>query len=168
MFSETASCIGAITKGQQQDSQKISIQTSPLNKALASSCHDNRYHGIYSLLLKCFQVLRASSNFDFYPNPCRISPALPKAFAKSLRSIVVFLIDVAEKPKILKSFRQCESRVFRNQQLYWGCSKDTVTIQGYMLTIYTNHPGENRVQKHKTIQFDVVGKRPATNYTQIS
>ena len=66
------------------------------------------------------------------------------------------------------SFRQRRSLVFRNRQQYWGCSKGTVTIQGYMLIIYTNHPGENRVQKHKTIKFDVMAKRTATNYTQIS
>ena len=46
------------------------------------------------------------------------SPAWRKAFAKSLRWIVVFLIDVAEKPKILTSFRRRRSRVFGNQQLY--------------------------------------------------
>lgn len=33
-----------------------------------------------------------------------------------------------------------------------------------MLTIYTNQPGKNRVQKQekKTIKFEVVGERPAT------
>ena len=36
-------------------------------------------------------------------------------------------------------------------------------MEGVHATIYTNHPGEN-----KTIKFDAVGKRPATNYTQIS
>ena len=30
------------------------------------------------------------------------------------------------------------------------------------LTIYTNHPGGNLVQKHKTITFDVVGERAAS------
>ena len=37
-----------------------------------------------------------------------------------------------------------------------------------VLTIYTNHPGGNSVHKHKTIKFDVVGRRTASNYTQIS
>ena len=32
---------------------------------------------------------------------------------------------------------------------------------GGVLTIYTNNPGENLVQKHKNITFDVVGERPA-------
>ena len=32
---------------------------------------------------------------------------------------------------------------------------------GGVLTIYTNNPGENLVQKFKTIRFDVVGERPA-------
>ena len=30
---------------------------------------------------------------------------------------------------------------------------------GGVLTIYTNHSGENLAQKHKTIKFDVVGER---------
>ena len=33
-----------------------------------------------------------------------------------------------------------------------------------MLTIYTNHPGGNSVHKHKTIEFDGVGRRTASNY----
>ena len=70
------------------------------------------------LYSQCFQVLKVCSNFDFYSNLCRISPAWRKAFAKSLRWIVVFLIDVVEKPKILTSFKQRRSRVFGNQQLY--------------------------------------------------
>ena len=39
-----------------------------------------------------------------------------------------------------------------------------------MLTIYTNQPGKNRVQKQekKTIKFEVVGERPATMNIQIS
>ena len=39
---------------------------------------------------------------------------------------------------------------------------------GGVLTIYTNHPGGNLVQKHKTIRFAVVGERAATKYPQIS
>ena len=35
-----------------------------------------------------------------------------------------------------------------------------------ILTIYTNHPSENLVQKHKTIKFDVVGELPTKRYTQ--
>ena len=42
--------------------------------------------------------------------------------------------------------------------------KDQTT--GY-ITIYTNRPAENVVQKHKTIKSDVVGERPATKYIQI-
>ena len=93
---------------------------------------------------------------------------MTKGFCEIFEMDRSFFIDVAEKPKILKRFGHRMSRVFRNQQLYCGYGKGTVTIQGYMLTIYTNHPGENRVQKHKSIKFDVVAKRPATNYTQIS
>ena len=37
---------------------------------------------------------------------------------------------------------------------------------GGVLTIYTNNPGENRVQKHKTLRFDVVGERPAVSLNQ--
>ena len=35
-------------------------------------------------------------------------------------------------------------------------------------TIYTDHPGENLVQKHKTIKTDVVGEQPAARHIQIS
>ena len=35
-----------------------------------------------------------------------------------------------------------------------------------ILTIYTNHPSENLVQKHKTIKFDVVGELPTKKNTQ--
>ena len=35
-----------------------------------------------------------------------------------------------------------------------------------ILTIYTNHPSENLVQKHKTIKFDLVGELPTKKYTQ--
>ena len=37
-----------------------------------------------------------------------------------------------------------------------------------MFTIYSNHQDGNSVHRHKTIKFDVVGKRPATKYIQIS
>ena len=40
-------------------------------------------------------------------------------------------------------------------------------LLGYQ-TIYTNHRGGNSVHKHKTIEFDVLGGRPATNYIQIT
>ena len=33
-----------------------------------------------------------------------------------------------------------------------------------VLTIYTNHPSGNLVHTHKTIEFDVVRKRPSTKY----
>ena len=36
------------------------------------------------------------------------------------------------------------------------------------LTIYTNHPGGNSVHKHKTIEFDVAGRRTASNSIEIS
>ena len=39
---------------------------------------------------------------------------------------------------------------------------------GGVLTIYTNHPVGNLVQKDKTIRFDEVGERAATKYLQIS
>ena len=39
---------------------------------------------------------------------------------------------------------------------------------GGVLTIYTNNPSENVVQKHKTIRFYVVGERAATKYLQIT
>ena len=42
--------------------------------------------------------------------------------------------------------------------------KDQTTGQR---TIYTKHPGENVVQKHKTLRSDVVRERPATKYIQI-
>ena len=32
-----------------------------------------------------------------------------------------------------------------------------------MPTIYINHPGGHLVYKQKTVKFDVVGERPATN-----
>lgn len=35
-------------------------------------------------------------------------------------------------------------------------------------TIYTDHPGENLVQKHKTLKTDVVGEQPAAKHIQIS
>lgn len=35
-------------------------------------------------------------------------------------------------------------------------------------TIYTDHPGEHLVQKHKTIKTDVVGEQPAAKHIQIS
>lgn len=35
-------------------------------------------------------------------------------------------------------------------------------------TIYTDHPGENLAQKHKTIKIDEVGERPAAKHIQIS
>ena len=39
-----------------------------------------------------------------------------------------------------------------------------------MLTVYTNLPDENLVDKHKTIKFDAVVevKRPAAEYIHIS
>ena len=36
-----------------------------------------------------------------------------------------------------------------------------------MLTIYTNHPSENRLQKHRTIKFDVLGQLPTKNYIDL-
>ena len=40
-----------------------------------------------------------------------------------------------------------------------------VSVRRYgVLTIYTNHPGENVVHKYKTIKFDVVVQRSATKY----
>ena len=38
----------------------------------------------------------------------------------------------------------------------------------WMFTIYSNHQDGNSVHRHKTIKFDVVGKRTATKYIQIS
>ena len=38
----------------------------------------------------------------------------------------------------------------------------------WMFTIYSNHQDGNSVHRHKTIKFDVVGKRPAIKYIQIS
>ena len=55
---------------------------------------------------------------------------MTKAFAKSLtRWWNVFLIDVEEKPEILKRFRQGRSHVLRNRQLYWDYNKGTVEIR---------------------------------------
>ena len=42
--------------------------------------------------------------------------------------------------------------------------KDQTTWQ---ITIYTNRPGENVVQRHKTIKSDVVREQHATKYIQI-
>ena len=39
-------------------------------------------------------------------------------------------------------------------------------VRLWILTIYTNHPSENLVQKHKTIKFDVVRELPTKKYTQ--
>ena len=36
-----------------------------------------------------------------------------------------------------------------------------------MLTIYSNHPGGNSAHKHKTIEFDMVGRRTASNCTAL-
>ena len=38
----------------------------------------------------------------------------------------------------------------------------------WMFTIYSNHQDGNSVHRHKTIKFDVVGKRTATKHIQIS
>ena len=39
-------------------------------------------------------------------------------------------------------------------------------VKREILTIYTNHPSGNLVQKHKTIKFYVVGELPTKKYTQ--
>ena len=41
---------------------------------------------------------------------------------------------------------------------------NSVSLAATFLTIYTNHPSENFVHEHKTIEFDLVGGRPATIY----
>ena len=38
----------------------------------------------------------------------------------------------------------------------------------WMFTIYSNHQDGNSLHRQKTVKFDVVGKRPATKYIQIS
>lgn len=40
--------------------------------------------------------------------------------------------------------------------------------EGGVVTIYTNHPGGNIAIKKKTIKFDVLRERPATQRIQIS
>ena len=37
-----------------------------------------------------------------------------------------------------------------------------------LLSINTDNPDGNLMQKHKTIKFNVVGEQPATKYPQIS
>ena len=76
----------------------------------------------------------------------------------------ILLSEVKQgRPGLLVQFTGFFPRIYPgipSMRLYSGSPPETA-YEVVPSTIYTNHPGENLVQKHKTIKIDVVGEQPA-------